>query len=1041
MRVDFHFTGPIYSFLLMMSSVPALFAQYAEENFIRYTVKNELSDNNVTTIEQDDWGYIWVGTEIGLNRFDGHMFQSFYQNAPDQFLASSNIRKMVSLGNHRLAIVTRNGFQVLNTQNGKIQNYFIPDSTAFVTTRNLVWDIVEIQDGTFAITTSSGFYVFYHDGSLAFRHDAYSLHDIGNKKIFYGRNIFSLAGNELLVYIEENGMALYDEDQKVFTEISSSNNDWKEFSHPTASEGGPWIAKAQISDHEFIFFPRKDSIIYYDYTLRKKVISPLPFPWTDELTWESKVTRLDVDTYAVSGGYSGFFIFHLDRSTGVITFQPGKFLERYKINYLFHDKDKRLWVGTTQGLLQERLRPELIEKFQWPVNDFSNKGYVDGLLYKGMLYLGRYSRDVGLVIIDTSSMQIIKQIPFYGTGNGWNEIFSVQMYHPDTLWLGTYEGLLWFDTKSHHYGQFAYLQHVPDDIRQFVMMEPLRKDGFAWMLSYLNGVVARYHPGKRIFEVFTADSKPALPFNKVKGIAYDAYGDVWISGHSLARWNNRENYFDTLMTVYGGDNKYNDDIIVMAADESGSLWLHNAENGLLEYQIRQKKFIPYGIKDGLPSDVLRCFSPVVDHTLWIGSHKHLTRFDTRTKKMEVFDYQEGLPDRMPISREMVLDSYGKQLYMFYHDEVIRIPVHPEKYDKSSSTFIIQDVIINNELTYAFPDHMIRMKPGENNISIHYAIIDFENNHGYRFAYKFNGAKQWTELGQQRNLNLNNLSPGYYSLALRASGKSGEEKLKSFSFIIGLPFWKTGWFILICTVLLAIVIYSFYKRRISQFKQKANLDKLLSQTEMKALHAQMNPHFIFNSLNSIREMILNNETSEASRFLGNFAHLIRITLDQSRQSFISLRNTMDYLNRYIEMEKIRNSEFNFSMDADESLEPDETILPPMLIQPFIENAIWHGMNGEDKEINISVRFKKNNGQLVCIIEDDGIGIRHSMEKKNEKNGGHQSVSIANINKRIELLNRKHKLHSSVIVEDKSTLYGHAETGTIVTITLPLEMMEE
>lgn len=127
--------------------------------------------------------------------------------------------------------------------------------------------------------------------------------------------------------------------------------------------------------------------------------------------------------------------------------------------------------------------------------------------------------------------------------------------------------------------------------------------------------------------------------------------------------------------------------------------------------------------------------------------------------------------------------------------------------------------------------------------------------------------------------------------------------------------------------------------------------------MKALHAQMNPHFVFNSLNSIREMILNQETQEASRFLGNFAHLIRITLDQSRKSFISLRDTMDYLNRYIEMEKIRNPDFHFSMEVDKTLDPDDTILPPLLIQPFIENAIWHGMNGEEKQIHILVRFLK------------------------------------------------------------------------------------
>ena len=144
-----------------------------------------------------------------------------------------------------------------------------------------------------------------------------------------------------------------------------------------------------------------------------------------------------------------------------------------------------------------------------------------------------------------------------------------------------------------------------------------------------------------------------------------------------------------------------------------------------------------------------------------------------------------------------------------------------------------------------------------------------------------------------------------------------------------------------------IIYLAYRYRIKQIRQKANIDKLLAQTEMKALHAQMNPHFISNSLNSIREMILNNENRQASHFLTKFAHLIRVTLDQSTQSFISLRNTIDYLQRYVEMEQIRNNVFTSRIISDDQLDVDEVVLPPMLIQPFVENSIWHGMAGLKK----------------------------------------------------------------------------------------------
>jgi LytS/YehU family sensor histidine kinase len=138
-------------------------------------------------------------------------------------------------------------------------------------------------------------------------------------------------------------------------------------------------------------------------------------------------------------------------------------------------------------------------------------------------------------------------------------------------------------------------------------------------------------------------------------------------------------------------------------------------------------------------------------------------------------------------------------------------------------------------------------------------------------------------------------------------------------------------------LLSVALFYLHRQRIKSIQQKANLDNLVAQTEMKALHAQMNPHFIFNCLNSIREMILNNETRNASHYLSKFAQLIRITLNHSSKPFISLQNTIDYLQRYLEMELIRTNQFIYKMEVDQHLHPEDIMLPPMLIQPFIEKC--------------------------------------------------------------------------------------------------------
>ena len=1031
------------SFIIIFFFVQPAAAQYEEKDFVHYTVKDGLSDNYVTCLQQDNQGYIWIGTEAGLNRFDGNAFKNYYQGTETLRLLSGVIRNLKIFTPGHIGILNTKGFQLLDTKDYSSQNYYIPDSTPFSTQRNVVWDAVQLPGQSFAVTTPAGFYVFNKSGELNFRHDAYSLNDIGKKKILYGRDIFPISNDQYLVYVEENGLASYDAGKKQFSAIDPSQKDWSVFFPPKNNMEDHWNVKYQLNDHQFLFISyRKDSIIFFDRSMRDPVVSPLPFHSSFEFNWQSRIVPLNDTVFAINGGTFGFYLFHLNRQTKQIVVDGEKKLPSYKIISLFFDKDKRLWAGTNEGLLQQKLNGPLAvsSRFSTAHREELTGGFTCTYRHKNKMYAGRYSLNKGLVIIDTSGMKEIKEIDFFGGNNAWTEILSMEMYHPDTLWIGTNAGLLWFDTKTEHYGKVLDGKKNPVMADIAVILAPARNDGDAWMCGYLEGVVARYHIASRTFTFFTSQTHPALPFTKVKSIAYDSYGDVWIGGHSLARWNNREQLFDTLITVYGGANKFYDDITTISADANGSLWLHNAYNNLLEYQIKEKRFIAYTTKEGLPSDEIASLSPVIGNILWIGTNSRLARFDTRTKKTTLYDESDGLSEHKPTGRQIYFDKETGILYQCNNEYLVKFPFKSADKPDHSSDLVIQELTVNNKIVFYLPAGELNLKHDQNNLSINYTIVDFEKNN-YQFAYKLNNADDWSVLGRQRSLNLNNLSPGKYSIQLKATGKSGIEKTKSFILVIEPPFWKTPWFFILCGLLLSGIFYSLYRFRIKQIRQKANIDKLLAQTEMKALHSQMNPHFIFNSLNSIREMILNNENKEASHYLSKFAQLIRITLDQSGESFISLRNTLDYLNRYIEMEKIRNSHFTYSIHVDKKLDLDETVLPPMLIQPFIENAIWHGVTGSRKNITIRIHFKKEKDHLVCIVDDNGIGIDQSVKSKNSNDPLHNPFGIANVRNRIRLLNEKHNLKSNVTIDDKKNVAGMAEPGTLVTLYLPLEINEE
>src|SRR5262245_58881869 len=204
------FINKKYYYLLL----PLLFclqngiAQWAETDFTRYSVKDGLSDNNINCLQQDADGYLWIGTGSGLNRFDGTRFSKYYQASSPLQLRSSVITKLECFDKGRLGIISRQGFQLLDTRKYLIQDFIIPDNTSFSNQLNAAWDAEELPGGSFALTTAAGFYVFDRKGRVTLRHDAYNVTDIGRKRILYGRNIFKVPGHEYLVYLEENRMAI-----------------------------------------------------------------------------------------------------------------------------------------------------------------------------------------------------------------------------------------------------------------------------------------------------------------------------------------------------------------------------------------------------------------------------------------------------------------------------------------------------------------------------------------------------------------------------------------------------------------------------------------------------------------------------------------------------------------------------------------------------------------------------------------------------------------------------------------------------------------
>ena len=293
--------------------------------------------------------------------------------------------------------------------------------------------------------------------------------------------------------------------------------------------------------------------------------------------------------------------------------------------------------------------------------------------------------------------------------------------------------------------------------------------------------------------------------------------------------------------------------------------------------------------------------------------------------------------------------------------------------------------------------------------------------------------EWKSRPVNKNdLNYENLNPGTYTFEVKSVVEHNESEISEVQFEIKPPFWKTSYFLIFVLGIFAFLFTLFYKYRVKKKVEKERINTLLSQLENTAIRSQLNPHFIFNSLNSIRSMILLDRKQDSVQYLEQFSDMVREVLQMSKEERVTLDHEISFNRNYLEIEKLRFSDkFNFSFNIEEDLDLKHILVPPLIIQPFVENAIWHGLLHNKKESILNIDIQSIEGSLHIIIDDNGIGreksklLQKSSIKKTKKNLG---VSLSK--KRISMLGK----NANVEIIDKYE--NNHPAGTTVHIVIPL-----
>ena len=333
---------------------------------------------------------------------------------------------------------------------------------------------------------------------------------------------------------------------------------------------------------------------------------------------------------------------------------------------------------------------------------------------------------------------------------------------------------------------------------------------------------------------------------------------------------------------------------------------------------------------------------------------------------------------------------------------------------------------------------------ENNIKIDFVGIAFRSAKKFQYKYRLLGlSEEWIFIESATNfVRFTSLPSGKYTFELKAINEDGieSETIARISIQIATPFWLQWWFFII--ILLAIIgaTSGIFIYRIRNERKRSLILQELRGSQLTALKAQMNPHFIFNALNSIQEFILLNEKRLANSYLGKFADLMRLMLDMSNKDWVSLEEELRALQLYLELEALRFEEsFSYDMQIINEMDLEEITIPPMIIQPHVENAIKHGLlhKKENRKMWLRIKLLETDSLLYCEVEDNGVGRQKSAQLQLHHSKNHESFATGATQRRLELLNYTRSKNINVDIIDLESS-EKKPLGTKVIMNIPVKM---
>lgn len=960
---------------------------YSQFNLIRnLNVQDGLPSSEVYEMLEESSGYFWYGTDMGVSRYNGYEFINY---TTENGLPDNTVFGIHEDHKHNIWFRTLSG-KLAYFKNNRITSLSCNDSLSKILQGVSITSIYIDKKDTIWLGVTYNFIIKIAPGWQSKDIEKIKLQDEGEyiyeieDSFIYGGKVFT--ANIISVYNK------YHKILNINTKIIGKTSD------PLRC----YVKK--LNDRSYLT-SIDNSLVNFN---REGIIK----------IWEEDAIPIceleDTDKSILIGTYNGLRI--ENNRSGEFDDLLNKF-DRKIITALLIDKENELWICTKgHGV------------FYLPYRNFKYYTSKNGLTESSISVLGVLGSDVvtghlsgELSFLEKNKVNTLQLFLSEVYTEKPNEITSILNFSKEKKYIGS---------AGHLYEITSYTKWSNN--ARILPVKKLLKANNGNILSVQGRNLRENMPTKDFKQLFSFQ----LP-SYTDNIFQDKTGKIWICSSSGLLTYDSNNGLQNLGIK---ENKLLlARVVDITQDKNNAIWMVTRGEGVI---IKTgKKIEQIKKQNGLSSNMCRSILMDSTNVVWIGTNNGLNKITISSYNPLEYSIETYYSENGLLTNEVnYIIKHKNKLWLAHSNGVSVVDPQNIKNNKVPPTIYISKVFVNGEIVDTI--NLNQLKHSQNYLTIKYNGLSFKEPGNIEYKYKMVGMDTAWIHTKYTSLTFNTIPPGTYSFLIYAKNNDGywSNNPATLTFTILPPWWQTWIFIGIVIIIIITLIGLAFKYRLRIIEKKERLKTIqqtrLSNAELKALRAQMNPHFVFNAINSVQYFITSNDPVSSQKYLSKFAKLIRYVVDNSKPAAIPLAKELEALNLYLDLESLRfENKFEYNIDVSDNVDIDSIRIPSMLIQPFVENAIWHGLMHKESKGKIKISIDIKDQVLICVIEDNGVGRKKSREIVKEKNRDfHKSVGMAITQERLDIINQINNSNLTMTIIDLEDKEGSG-MGTRVELNLP------